>query len=437
MSAPAYDILVKNGHVIDPAAGRNGRFDVAIANGLIAAVEPEIDPALATETIDVEGKLVLPGMVDTHAHVFEKFTGRFGLNPDLVGVRSGVTTVIDAGGCGWMSFPAFRHFIAERAKTRVLSTMSIYVIGAPEGNYYPDLYGPDCIDVERAVACAEANRDLIKAIKTHGEIGSFARWGLDVFLLAKQATREAKLPLYLHLGQLWPMPHEESEAFRYKKLPTAEKTYDADRVVPEVLECMDPGDILAHPFTYHPGGFVDSNGKIHPIIREALAKGLRIDVGHGSHFTFDIARRVLDAGIRPFTLGADMHGYNIDVPIHAGMPLTHPDDEFRMFRGGNFSLTYAMTELMAVGMPLEEVVAMVTSNCAVAFGLDEGIGTLKVGGPGDVSVIDDMRGKWVLQDSSGGTAVAERYLQPLFCLRAGERFDVDAPILPRHEDKAA
>ena len=103
---------------------------------------------MSERSIGVTDRLVIPGMIDTHAHVFEHVTGRFGLNPDLVGVRSGVTAVIDAGGVGWMTFPAFRHYIAERANTRVFSTLSIYVIGALEGNYYPDLYGPDCIDVE-------------------------------------------------------------------------------------------------------------------------------------------------------------------------------------------------------------------------------------------------------------------------------------------------
>jgi predicted amidohydrolase len=111
---PKYDLLLRGGHVICPASGIDGIHDVAIRDGRVAAIEQTILPSSAGETIDVSGKLVLPGMIDTHAHVYQYVTGRFGLKPDMVGVRSGVTTVIDQGGPSCMTLPGFRHFIAER-----------------------------------------------------------------------------------------------------------------------------------------------------------------------------------------------------------------------------------------------------------------------------------------------------------------------------------
>ena len=170
---------------------------------------------------------------------------------------------------------------------------------------------------------------------------------------------------------------------------------------------------------------------MHPIVSEALARGVRVDVGHGSHFSFEVARKVLDAGIVPTTLGADLHGYNTLKPIDPGTPAEHPDPEMAPFDSdARFSLTHAMVELMALGLSLEEVVPMVSSRAAEGLGVTGVLGTLVPGGVADVTVLADERGRWTLGDNDGNQVTAERMLRPLFCLRAGRRFDADAPILP-------
>jgi dihydroorotase len=406
-----FDLVLKGGRVIDPAQGIDGVQDVAIAKGKVAAVGPDL--SRTGKSIDVRGALVLPGLIDTHAHVFRHVTGRFGLDADLVGVRSGVTTLVDQGGPSLMTFPAFRSYVVEPAATRVCAFLSAYLVGGMEGHYYPELYGPHGIDVDGTVKAALANRDLVKGIKAHAEIGGFSRWGIEAFRLAKQISREARLPLYIHFGQLWSLPEG------------GEGRVDPDRILPDILDLLEPGDILAHPFTRHPGGFVGQDGRVHPMVREAVARGLKIDVGYGSHFSFAMAKKVLDAGILPDTLGADMHGYNTRLPEGG------PADEAHMFAGStNFSLTSAMTGLLACGVPLEKLVPMVTSHAAATLGLADEIGTLRPGAAADVSVIADERGRWVLRDNEGTEVAAERLLRPLFCLRAGQRFDADAPILP-------
>lgn len=138
-----YDMLLRGGRVICPASGIDGLKDVAIRDGRIAAVADSIIPSAATEVVDVAGKLVLPGLIDTHGHVYQYVTGRFGLPPDMVGVRSGVTTVIDQGGASCMTLPGFRHFIAEPAETRIYAFLSAYLVGGLEGHFYPNLYSPD------------------------------------------------------------------------------------------------------------------------------------------------------------------------------------------------------------------------------------------------------------------------------------------------------
>jgi len=396
-----------------------------VTGGRIAAVGPGLSRAAARETIDVAGRLVLPGLIDTHAHVFEHVSGRFGLNPDMVGVHSGVTALVDQGGPSNMTFPAFREYIVKRSASRVYAFISAYVVGGLEGHYYPDLYGPNGVDVDGTLKAIEANRDIVKGIKAHAEIAGAARWGLEVMELAKQISSAAKLPLYVHLGQLWPMPKQNTHEF----LP--------DDLVARIVDLMEPGDVLAHPFTRHPGGFVDSQGKLHWAIREALAKGVLVDVGHGSHFSFTMAQKVLEAGVIPYTLGADMHGYNTKVHGPAGTPEVHPDEENHIFRGdARFSLTRAMTELLALGMPLEQVVPTVTSHCAALLRLEDEIGTLKPGVVADVTVLSDNRGRWPLADNEDHVVVAERMLSPLFCLRAGRRIDADAPILPERQAAA-
>jgi dihydroorotase len=172
---------------------------------------------------------------------------------------------------------------------------------------------------------------------------------------------------------------------------------------------------------------------VHAIVREALAMGLKVDVGHGSHFSYRMARIALDAGILPDTLGADMHGYNTVVPQARGTPDQHPDQEHMFFGKVRFSLASAMTAMLALGVPLQHVVRMVTGNVVRVFGLPPELGTLAVGNPADISVLHDERGRWALRDNEGTQLVADRLLRPAFCLRGGVRHEATASILPLTE----
>ncbi|MDP2376147.1 amidohydrolase/deacetylase family metallohydrolase [Reyranella sp.] len=418
MTLAPFDLILRGGHVIDPATGLDGIADVAITDGRIADVRKDL-PGAARETLDVRGRLVLPGMIDTHAHIYTYVSGRFGLPADMVGVASGVTTIVDQGGASCMTFPGFRKFIAEPASSRVLSFLSAYVVGGLEGHFYPGLYGPEGVDVAATVKTALANRDLIRGIKVHAEVGGVTRWGFEVLRKAAEIGRAADLPVYMHFGQMW-------------ALPEGSNGVDPDGILPAVVELMRPGDILAHPFTRHPGGFVDKHGKLHPIVQVALERGLKVDVGHGSHFSFRMARLALDAGVLPDTLGADMHGYNTRMTPPPGTPAKHPDDEeAHPFAGAaRFSLCYAVTELLTLGLTLKQIVPMVTTNAAAMLGLADEIGTLRPGAIADISVLADDRGRFRLGDNEGTEVMADRMLTPLFCLRAGTRHDAAAPILP-------
>src|SRR6201985_588409 len=199
----SFDLLLRGGRVIDPAAGVDGLKDVAIRNGKIAVVQSDILQTSAREVVDVTGKIVLPGLIDPHAHVYQYVTGRFGMNADMVGVQSGVTTLVDQGGPSCMTLPGFRQFIAEPSKTRVYAFLSTYLVGGLEGHFYPQLYSPDGVDIAATVKAATANLDIVRGIKAHAEIGGFARWGIRVIEMAAEVGRRADLPVYVHFGQLW------------------------------------------------------------------------------------------------------------------------------------------------------------------------------------------------------------------------------------------
>ena len=412
----AFDLVLKGGRVIDPAAGRDGRFDIGISGGRIAAVEPSLPTENAGRAIDVSGKIVIPGMIDTHAHVFEHVTGKFGLNPDMVGVRSGVTTLVDQGGPSLITIGAYRNHVAPLARSRLLCFISAYVVGGLEGHYYPEIYGPGGVDVKATIKAAQANADIVRGVKAHAEIGGASRWGLEVIKLGKEISRGAGLPLYIHLGQLWPLKKGVEEV-------------DADELLRALVPLMEEGDVLAHPFTRHPGGFVsEETGDVHPVVWEALERGVKVDVGHGSHFSFAMARKVLAAGIMPHTLGADMHGYNVRAPGAA----MDADQQANPFLGvAPFSLTHAMTELLTLGVPLPQIVKTVTSNPADMLRMSDVLGSLQPGRAADVSVIELLPGAWKLSDNSGEVVTAKEMIIPAFCLRDGAYFDVDSPLMPK------
>ena len=409
-----FELLLRGGRVIDPASGRDDIADIGISGGRIAAIEATLPATAAQQVIDVAGKIVTAGMIDTHAHVYQHVTGRFGLNADMVGVRSGVTTVVDQGGPSCMTIPGFRHFVVDTAETRVLCFISAYLVGGLEGHLYPSLYGPDQVDVKATIRAARANADIVRGVKAHAEIGGASRWGLEVIRLGKRISSELGVPLYIHLGQIWPVKDGA--------------TIDPDEVVRALMPLMEPGDVLAHPFTRHPGGFVSAaTGEVHPVVRAALERGVTVDVGHGSHFSFEMARRTIAAGIRPHTLGADMHGYNVRLPGD-GDAASRPESPFSGV--APFNLTHAMTELMTLGLSLPEVVATVTSNPARMLKMEGSIGALLPGREADVSVLDLLRGRFTLSDNSGEKVIAHELLTPAFALRAGRVMTADSALIP-------
>jgi dihydroorotase len=270
------------------------------------------------------------------------------------------------------------------------------------------------------VRAINENRDIVKGIKSHAEVGGASRWGVEVLKLSKKISCETGLPIYVHLGQMWPTK---------KRISNEQRRRESDELVRAVAPLLDPGDILAHPFTRHPGGFISGvTGEVHPVVRKAIDRGVLVDVGHGAHFDFNIARAAIAQGIVPFTLGGDMHGYNVTQPGEGKASALKKANPF--FGVAPFSLCIAMTELLMLGMAFTDVVKTVTCNAAAIAGMQNEIGTLKRGRDADVSVIDIKSGSWRLSDNSGNHVISDKIMVPRFAIRAGDRFEADSPLLP-------
>lgn len=427
-------MVLKGARVIDPASGLDGVRDIAIADGIVTAIAKDIVAPRGTKVVDLKGTVLTPGLIDTHCHIYEHVTGDFGLNADLVGMRGGVTTVVDQGGPSALTIGGFQQYVVQPSASRVLCFISAYLAGGLLGHRYVDLYGPTGINVDAVVKAARENPGIVRGIKAHAEPGGFSRWGIESLKLAKQAGRALGLPVYVHLGTLWP--------------EAPGKHVDPQEIIRQVVPLLDADDILAHPFTRYPSGFVDKDGSIHPLVWEALGRGVKIDVGRGAHFSFDNARAVLAAGILPDTLGADLHGYNIKFPDggrwYRGMftdtqemePPTAPTEALPPF-STPYGIHHTMSELMALGVPLPKLVAMCTSNAARMLGMTDTLGALRVGQPADISVFRILKGSWELRDSNGVAVPAKELLHPVLAMRGTNLQMTDSPLLPDVMEMAA
>ena len=296
MNQQLANYLIKGGRLIDPASGKNGALDIRVIDGKIEAIGANLD-ANGVSVIDAKDCIVTPGLIDVHLHLM-KGLGAFGVDPDIFGVGSGVTTVVDAGSAGHTLLNVFRNYVTDNAKTRVLNYINLSTLGGVSGPGYSILADPRLIDEAKIEQAVEANRDIIVGIKIMATGGALGAQGLKPLERARKLGDTLKIPLLIHVGESWTKGTE----------PVA---------IGDVLKYLVPGDIITHMFTVHPGGLLDANGKLWPQVRDAKATGVLMDVGHGLHnLNFDVARKVLDQGLHPDGVSTDGHRGNRAGPVY-------------------------------------------------------------------------------------------------------------------------
>ena len=392
---PPFDLVLTGAEIRDPASGIDCRSDLAVIGDRIAAIGVGL-ASQARRVIELDGKLVTPGWVDLHVHVFEWMT-TFGLPPDDAGVHSGVTTAVDQGGTGAYTIPAFKHYIADRALTDIRCFPSINSAGTLRGGMAgPIIHTPEIVDVDLLVAEAEANPRLVRGFgEIHAESGAYSRWGFDVVRKAREASDRTGLPLYFHTGELF----EVDEARRP----------EPRSLLPLVLTLARPGDVLGHVYSAMPDGVLGNDDTPSPALAQAVAGGLLLDIGFGVNFSYATARRMIAAGVWPHIISSDVHGL---------FPVMHDDSAL------DYSLAGAFARLVALGMPIDDALAAVTVNPARVLGEEDEIGTLAVGSRADMTVLEERREDWPMRDGQGEVLVAKRRWIPRLVLRAGD------PIVP-------
>jgi dihydroorotase len=377
-----YDLLLKGGTVLDPSSKLDGRQDVAVQGDRIARIAPQIAETEAARTIDVTGKLVVPGLIDLHAHVFEA-VNRMGVNPDLGGVYAGVTTIVDAGSAGAATFAAFPRHILPHCQTEVIPFLHICQTGLAT---MPDIIAESSINLDDTIKTVVQHRGLIRGIKARMVSPALEIMGMEMPKLAKRAARESGVKLMVHIGD-------------------TEKRYDGN-VIRSLLPLLEPGDILTHYFTANPGGVLDGNGRLVPEVKEAADRGVCFDTAHGRmNFSFDVGRRVIEQGILPHCISTDLTVPGRVLTVH--------------------SMTEMMTRFLGLGFTLPQVVTMCTANPARAIGEEGRLGSLATGRQADVSVLEIREGDWTVYDVLGAGLRVDRAVVPFVTVKRGRVFTPD------------
>jgi dihydroorotase len=352
------DLILRNGHVIDPSQNIDGVMDVGFKDGKAAGVGKALKAGPKTEIRDVKGHVVTPGLIDLHTHVYWGGTS-LSIDADQFCRTSGVTTSIDTGSAGPGNFAGFRKHVIERSQARILAYLHVSfagIFGFSKTIMVGESKNIELMAPREAAEVAAANRDVIVGIKVRVGRHASGDQGIAPLNIALQVAEEVGMPLMAHIDH--PPPSYE-----------------------EVLDMLRPGDVLTHAFRPFPNAPCTAQGTVKPAVLAARKRGVLFDIGHGAgSFSFKTARAMLANGFYPDTISSDVHILCIDGPA--------------------FDQVTTMSKFLCMGMPLAEVIKQSTLNAAIALKRPE-LGSLKAGSVGDATVLEIKEGKFDYVDVMG------------------------------------
>jgi dihydroorotase len=371
-----YDLLLQNGHVIDPATGRNGRFDIAIVGERIARIAVNLPARQAKATVDASAYIVTPGLIDLHAYVNAQAVYRQGdpstswrnVNPDHNALRHGVTTVVDGGSTGWKSFESFKRLVVDRSRVRVLAFLNIVSGGMREGQAAAD---PSDLQVDKTVETARHHLDTIVGIRSPHLRGA----GLDG---VERSIRAAEL-----MGGVALVEYLEQDGFEYRA----------------ALDRVRAGDLITHTFGLTTP-VLDSKGNLSAALTDARKRGVLFDLGHGTRgFWFRNAVPAVRQGFLPDVLSTGMDKTSLLLP-RADMMTT-------------------LSKFLNMGVTIEDLVERVTMRAARAIKRPE-LATLREGGLADIAVIEMQSGRFGFLDDGESRLQGDRRLRAVLTIRSGQ-----------------
>jgi dihydroorotase len=374
-------ICIRGGRVIDPESGSVTSRSLFVENGRL--VDELSGPA--DQHVDADGAYVAPGFVDLHTHVFShSLFGNSRVNADRIGIRQGVACVVDAGSSGAATIDGFETFVIRTQRTRVFAFINI---GSPG---LPNLGGghasrPELCDLDGTVRAFERHPDWLIGVKVLASQSHTGSFGLEAVKLARKAAQLVNKPLMLHIG-------------------------NAPPVIDDVLDLLRPGDIVTHAYHGKIGGVLGYRDQIIPAFREAVDRGVVVDLGHGrSSFSFRVCEAALEQGMPLHCISTDLHKGNLERYA--------------------VSLARTMTKMRLLGCSLIDVVRAVTLAPAQAIGIEGyGFGTLRTGAPAHLTVFREQDLPWQLEDAEGDVREAPSRLTTLGVLMGDDYFVTDAEL---------
>jgi dihydroorotase len=381
-----FDLVIKGGDVLDPSQSLRGKRDIGIRFGMVEAVEADIPAARALRVLDASGKLVTPGLIDLHAHVYP-YGSAIGIPADELVANQCTTTCVSAGDAGANNFAAFRRHVVGQSRTRLYAFVHIANIGLA-GFPVPELYNIDYARVDEAARTIAENADMVLGIKVRMSENVIAKHGLEPLKRAIAACEKSGTPakVMCHIGGV-----------------------ETRELMSQILDLLRPGDILTHAYSGAPnigGAFTNivQDGTLLPAALAAKRRGVIFDVGHGGgSFDYTVAEPAIAQGAPPDTISSDIHVFSGNSP---GMPY----------------LTWVMSKFLGLGFSLEQVVAMATVNPAKAINRGAKLGTLQVGAPGDVAIMEFVEGPVSFVDTRNNKRDGKAHLKPAQTVTAGVPF---------------
>ncbi|MBZ5661583.1 MAG: amidohydrolase/deacetylase family metallohydrolase [Acidobacteriia bacterium] len=370
--AEKFDLLIEGGTVIDPGQNLNGAMDVAVHQGKILEVSKNIAKDRAAKIVSAKDRIVTPGFIDLHAHCYDGLG--IGMNADRSCLSRGVTTMVDAGSAGYVAFPNFKKYIINTSNTRIAALVHINAIGTMM--FDGGMANLSWVDPKLTAKMAMDNRPITVGIKIQLSKAITGPNDMEGLRRAIEAGKIAGLPVMVHIDE------------PYSPLP-------------DILNLLRKGDVFTHCYNNHTHGILDANGKIIPEAKEARARGVIFDPAQGqTHLSFDVAEKCLQQDFLPDTISTDLTAVTVERRV--------------------FDLPTMVGKFLALGIPLEKAIGMVTANAARVFDYGAQIGSLRPDNEADISIFELRDGKFDFEDSDGVKRTGRQALVNKAVVRHGQ-----------------